>query len=199
MAWAPDYVTDADLKAFMRIGDTVDDVEIALAIATASRAVDDHCNRQFGVVAVAEQRLYTARPDHERGWWVVGIDDLQTVTDLAVVITDVGTSTDFVKEPVNAAAKGRPWTRLAIDATSSVVPTGEPHEVAATGRWGWTAVPTVVKQATLLQASRFMVRRDSPYGIAGSPDQGSELRLLARLDPDVAVSLRGLVRTRAVG
>jgi len=60
--------------------------------------------------------------------------------------------------------------------------------------WGWSAVPVPVKEATYLQASRFHSRRDSPYGIAGSPDQGSELRLLSRVDPDVAVSLSDFVR-----
>jgi hypothetical protein len=37
MAWAPDYVTDDELKAYLRIGDDVDDDQIALAIAAAAR------------------------------------------------------------------------------------------------------------------------------------------------------------------
>ena len=63
------------------------------------------------------------------------------------------------------------------------------RELAITGLWGWPAVPTSVKVATLLQASRFAIRRDSPYGIAGSPSEGSELRLLAAVDPDVKVAI----------
>ena len=58
-----------------------------------------------------------------------------------------------------------------------------------TARWGWAAVPSTIKQATLLQASRLLARRDAPFGIAGSPDVGSEIRLLARVDPDVAVAV----------
>jgi hypothetical protein len=46
----------------------------------------------------------------------------------------------------------------------------------------------------MLQASRFYARRDSPYGVAGSPDLGSEVRLLSKVDPDVAVSLADYVR-----
>jgi hypothetical protein len=99
---------------------------------------------------------------------------------------------------VNAAAEGKPWTRLLVDADSAVVPTGAEYEVAATVIWGWTAFPKAVTLAARLQASRFHSRRDSPYGVAGSPDTGSEMRLLARVDPDVGVSLRGLVRPRAV-
>ena len=46
-------------------------------------------------------------------------------------------------------------------------------------------VPDGVKVATLLQAARYFKRRESPYGIAGSPEMGSEMRLRAELDPDV--------------
>jgi len=197
MAWAPDYVTDVELKAYLRISDTGDDAELAVVATASSRAIDLHTNRQFGKVAAAEQRLYTARYDHERCRWVIDIDDLMTTTDLVILVGGVAL-TDYVKEPVNAAAKGRPWTRLVVDKDSAVVPTGEEYEVAGTAIWGWTAVPNSVKLAARLQASRFHSRRDSPYGIAGSPDAGSEMRLLSRVDPDVGVSLRSFVRPRAV-
>lgn len=49
------------------------------------------------------------------------------------------------------------------------------------------AVPASINLATLIQAARFVKRRDAPFGVAGSPDMGNELRLLARLDPDVLV------------
>lgn len=198
MAWAPDYTTAVALKDFVRVADTVDDAEIAVAITTASRAIDDHCNRQFGVVALAEARLYTARYDYDRCRWVVDIDDLMSTAGLAVTVAGVA-MTGFVKEPVNAAQKARPWTRLLVDAHPAVVPTGDEYEVSVTALWGWSAFPVPVVQATQLQASRFLARRDSPYGVAGTPDQGGELRLLSRVDPDVGVSLRSYRRARAVG
>jgi hypothetical protein len=43
--------------------------------------------------------------------------------------------------------------------------------------------------ATKIQASRLFVRRQSPFGIAGSPEIGT-VRLGSRLDPDVEVLLR---------
>ena len=52
-------------------------------------------------------------------------------------------------------------------------------------------VPSSVKLAVLLQASRWVKRREAPFGIAGSPEMGNELRLLAKLDPDVMVLLAG--------
>lgn len=198
MAWAPDYVTSTDLAGYLRIDDLDDDVEAALAITAASRAVDETTNRQFGLIDAPEARIYTARPDYDRGFWVVDVDDLQTVTGLVVTV-DGETLTTYVKEPVNAASKARPWTRLAFTADSELTPSGDRHEISVTARWGWTSVPVPVQQATLLQASRLFKRRDAPFGVAGSPEMGSELRLLAKVDPDVAVTLRGLSRPRAVG
>lgn len=195
MAWAPDYVSADELAEYMRIGDGGDAIELAVAATSAARAVDDHCNRQFGLVAAPEQRFYTAWPDYERGRWIVDVDDFMITTGLAILIDGVAL-TDYDKEPINAAAEGKPWTRLAVKSASAVQPTGEDHEVAATVRWGWTTVPVPVRQASFLQGSRFHSRRDSPYGVAGSPQAGSELRLLSKLDADVAVGLRGLVRTR---
>lgn len=200
MAWAPDYLTTTQVKDFRRIdpADTLDDVEIAVAISAASRAIDDHCNRQFGLTAAPEERFYTAWYDYDRGRWVVDVDDFMTTTGL-VVSVDGTALTTFTKEPLNAAALGRPWERLVFDETPDVYPTGVLAEVSAVARWGWTAVPTQVVQATHLQVNRLMSRRDAPFGVAGSPEQGSEIRLLARLDPDVAVSLKGLRRARRVG
>lgn len=199
MAWAPDYCTSAELKSFLRISDTVDDNELGFAITAASRAIDTDANRQFGVVAAAEERFYTARWDQVRRRWIVDIDDLMSTTNFAAITVDtegvtVGTIDDYVLEPRNAAAKSRPWTSMMIRPNSTNKPTAARDEVSVTAIWGWTAVPVPVKQATLLQASRFFARRNSPFGIAGSPDIGSELRLLARVDADVSVSLNAYRR-----
>lgn len=48
-------------------------------------------------------------------------------------------------------------------------------------------VPSGVRLACLLQASRWYKRRDAAFGVLGSPDMGNMTRLLAKLDPDVAV------------
>jgi len=188
MAWAPDYVTSNELKAYLRITDTDDDAQIGLAIAAASRAVDTHCGRQFGSVTPIEERFYTARWDRRRRRWLAEIDDIMTTVSLTV---EAGgwAITEYQLEPSNAEFKGRPWTHLVVDPSSAVFPTGETDALAVTGTWGWAAVPSTIKQATLMQGSRFFARRNSPYGVAGSPDDGSEMRLLSRVDPDVGVAL----------
>ena len=188
MAWAPDYVTAVDLKAYLRISDTTDDAQIAFAITAASRAVDRACNRQFGLVAAPEARTYTARWDKDRCRYVVDIDDLMTATGLTITVA-AGAVTVFAKQPGNAAVVGQPWTRIVVDPTSTAKPTLKEDDVTVTAKFGWTTVPVAVQQATLLQASRLFMRRQAPFGVAGSPEMGSELRLLAKVDPDVAVVL----------
>ena len=59
-----------------------------------------------------------------------------------------------------------------------------------TANWGWNIIPSAIVNANLIQASRFLKRRDSPFGIAGSPEMGNEMRLLAKLDPDVMLLLQ---------
>lgn len=194
MAWAPDYVTLSKLKNFVRVNDTADDEELALDVTAASRAVDRFCGRQFGLAGSAVERYYTARYDRERRRWFVPIDDLMDSTGLVVTIDPDGsatTTTAYRLLPRNAAADDRPWTELHILPSSPVTPDGTEGGVKIAANWGWSAVPAAVEKATLLQASRLSVRRDAPLGVAGSPEVGSEIRLLAKLDPDVQMLLYG--------
>jgi hypothetical protein len=52
-------------------------------------------------------------------------------------------------------------------------------------------VPSSVKLACQLQASRWYKRQDAPFGVLGSPEFGNYSRLLSQLDPDVEVMLGG--------
>lgn len=193
MAWAPDYIDTAQFAEFVRITDDVDDAVIALAITSAARAIDAATNRQFGTAT--GERLYTAYPDYDLGRWVIVVDDIQAVDELVVLVDGVEL-TDYRMDPPNAVADGKAWTRIVVGKDSAVQPTGEDMEISATGPWGWTTVPVPVELANHLQANRFINRRDAWAGVAGSPDSGSEIRLLKQLDPDVRMSLTGYVRPR---
>lgn len=196
MTWAPDYLEVEELANYLSITDDADDDELAVAIGGASRSIDAHCNRQFGKVDAPEERRY---PVYRRGGrWVADIDDLMSTTGLAIASTS-GAVTGHELEPFNAAQRGRPWTRLVLTRDATNQPTDGDPWLDITAPWGWSAFPSGVTLACRLQASRFHKRRVSPFGVAGSPGEGSEIRLLARLDPDVAVSLRAFRRPRKVG
>lgn len=207
MAWKPDYCTAAELKTHLRITDTDDDTPLGVAITAASRAIDQACNRQFGSVSPAVARYYSFDPcqsaymyDTFRGRLGLEIDDLMSTTNLVVkfdldddgIFEETVDSGDYNLFPWNAAADSRPWTRLVL-ATGVAFPT-QLRGVEITALWGWSAVPAVVKDAALIQSARFFQRRNATFGIAGSPDLGNEMRLLAKVDPDVAVLLSSVVR-----
>lgn len=186
MTWAPDYVEVADLASYLHIDDRADDAFLATWVTTVSRNIDDHCGRQFGQVDAAEERYYTPVYDRHECASFVDIDDLQDITDLTVEDSSGVAVTDYVLLPRNAAAKGRPYEQLRLaDFTG---------EIAVSARWGWSAVPAAVKAGVFLQGARLAARRDSPFGISGSPQEQGEIRLLAQLDPDFRTSLKPLCR-----
>lgn len=201
-----DYVTVAQLKAQLRIADTTDDAAVQIAVTSASRAVDQYCKRQFGITGSAVARLYTYEGAKIQNRPAVAVDDLQDLTTGPAVFQYDATGTgSYIQTPVlgvdidlwpwNAAADNVPYTHIVqrLVNTSFFIPYWT-RGVKITANFGWSTVPVQVVQATLIQAARFFVRRDSAYGVAGSPDLGSELRLLTQLDPDVQTMLRTVKR-----
>ncbi|NUO56028.1 MAG: phage gp6-like head-tail connector protein [Hamadaea sp.] len=167
----------------MDVEDAVDDYAIGLAITAASRAVDRHCGRQFGKTDTPVARVFQGFWDYGSGGYAVDTLDFMTTVGLVVEGSAVIPSSAYTLTPRNAEADGRPYDRILLASGGRV------GDVTVTATWGWTVVPKAVEQATAIQALRFLKRKDSPFGVAGSPDAGSELRLLAKVDPDVAVAL----------
>src|ERR1700746_1551919 len=112
MAWQPDYCTVAELKSFLRIPDSDDDTQIAIAITAASRAIDTYCNRQVGQVAAPEARIYTAEWIKDEYLYVVEMDDCQNISGMTVMVDTVvpltfnQAITSFRLFPFNASQKG---------------------------------------------------------------------------------------------
>lgn len=185
------YVSLADLKGFVGITDTVDDVTLQRALDASEEQVNAYTGRRFTADGAAVVRYYDAL---DAG--TVAIDPLSSTTDLAVAVdrdgdgifeTTLTVDTNFRLAPYNASVLAAPWTSL-VALTGTSFPAG-PRRIRVTGRWGYPAVPASIKQATLIQASRLWKRKESPFGVAGSPEFGNELRLLAALDPDVQALL----------
>ncbi len=200
MPWAPDYVTPEELAAYVHTDVEEDRIELTVACTAGSRAVDRVTYRQFGQTT-AEARFYTPQWSVKRGQWVIECDDLFAVpTQIDVDTAGDGTYTTSVDLagavmlPANNPAKGRPYERVALRSGLSVFRPLCAESARLTALWGWSEVPTAVSLGARLQASRFFARRNSPYGVAGSPDQGSEIRLLAKADPDVIMAVKSYRR-----
>lgn len=175
------YASLALFKAYVRTESTDEDEILGLALASASRAIDRATNRTFSLALTdLEERYFTA----ERG--IARIDDLMDPTGLIVSYDSAQDQTysttldaaDYYLAPIGALTHGKPYTHIYLR-------TGLSGGIKVSALWGWDAIPLGIQQACLLQASRIWARRNSPYGIAGSPELGNEIRLLSKLDPDV--------------
>lgn len=197
MVWAPNYITPEDLANYVRTDVESDRLELQSACTSASRAIDIATYRQFGSVS-SQVRYYTPKWSTKRGQWVIECDDVFSVPTLiefdtagdGTYSTTIDTAT-AVMLPANNVAEGLPYERVALRNATSLLSTLGPDSARLTAPWGWTdGFPETIVLAAKLQASRFFARRDSPFGIAGSPDQGNEVRLQARADPDVRLSVK---------
>jgi hypothetical protein len=182
------YCSLADVKASLRITDTIDDALIENSINSASRLIDQYCNRYFYSSAAGEVRYYQAN-DGFTCW----IDDAQSISALETAVTDptifdttwgVG---DYQVLPANRTANGGYYPITAITATDNYLfPVwADMALVKVTGQFGWSSVPDPIKFACIIQASRLFKRLESPLGVAGVSDMGI-MRVGSNIDGDVA-------------
>lgn len=196
MAISQGYATLAQVKAALRITDSVDDSLLEMAIESASRAIDQYTARNFYNAGTAVR--YYAPSDSLN----VEIDDmislvsLQTMSDDEQVYDTTWASDDYQLEPLNGIVDGisQPYNHIRAVGDYTYLTLAGEATVKVTGVWGWSAVPIQVTQATVIQASRIFKRLDSPLGII-SGELGS-MRVGSRLDPDVAQLVDSLRKIR---
>ena len=194
MAITNGYVTRAEVQNALGLGTATlvpDSEEIDQVITSVSRAIDDYCGRFF--YSVAGTVTFTAND-----YLYLPIGDWSAVTSIKTDEDNDGTpevtltaGTDY-RLATNKVVPGWPYTAIQITSFGShTLPLGvtEGVEVIGTRGWGANAVPAPVTAGALLQVCRIHARRQSPYGVAGSPE-GGIVRLLSRLDPDVELMLR---------
>ena len=185
MAITNGYATLLDVKAALRITDSMDDTLLETAIESASRMIDGFTARTFSNAGTAVRNFAATDAIN------LIIDDAITVTKVESTdeIGDTYTewaATDYQLEPVNGRADGLyyPYTGIRAVNTYSWPVVDYQALVKITGTWGWASVPTAVKQATIIQSSRLFKRLDSPLGVLGMGDMG-QIRVSRYLDPDV--------------
>ena len=189
MAIVNGYCTLAALKAALRITDTLDNDLLEVAIESASREIDGYCERVFYSTSAtriyAPQNIYLVETDD-----IVSVTSVKTSTDGLTFDTTLA-STDYQLEPLNGISGGLSTPFTQIRAVGDYLwPAYSPQtifhleaSVQVVGVFGWSAVPTAIKQATIILAMRLFKRLDSPLGIAGFGDMG-QMRV-GRFDPDV--------------
>lgn len=181
MAITDGYATLDELKGRLDILDSDTDAVLSQVIEAASRAIDGWCGRHF----YAETATKTVTAEYAGAVFLP--DDLISLTTL---VTDdsadrtygtTWTTDDYDLEPDS----GPPYTSILVSPVGSYAfPTGR-RGVRITGSWGYAATaPHAIREACLLVASRYYLRKDAPFGVTGSPDVG-QLQTISRIDPDV--------------
>jgi hypothetical protein len=193
MAITNGYCSLADLKAALRVSDSIDDSLLELAIESASREIDGYCERVF--YSTSATRVYAPT-----NVFTVTTDDIISVTTLksssdGVTYDITWETSDYQLEPLNNVAGGlvgSPFTRIRAtgDYLMPSFSVGTFYEgealIQVVGVFGWSAVPAAIRQATVILAMRLFKRLDAPLGMI-SNDLGS--MRVGKFDPDVEALL----------
>jgi len=188
-----DYASLSELKSAMRITDNVDDTALQQVLTSASRFVDQYCQRDFTVASGTATRDYVP----SGRWEALPIDDATSIVSVkidedldqsySVTLRDI----DYQPEPVNRQVSDNDWayTRL-VPIEDGYWPVWEGRAtVRVEATFGWPEVPNPVKTATIIQAARLFTRFDSPLGVAGFGEMGA-MRVSFKADPDVQMLLQ---------
>jgi len=182
------YATLAQVKAALRITDTVDDTLLEMARVSASNLIDGYTGRTFTPSGTVT-RVFAPADDY-----VLQTDD---IAGTAVTITSstgadgvfdvTWKTTDYQLEPLNGVSNGQavPFTRIRAIQDYLWPTAGGEATVRVRGVFGFPSIPLVITQAAVLQSSRIFTRLQSPLGVAGFGEMGV-VRVTRALDPDVA-------------
>ena len=196
------YCTLAQLRARLGLGstDTASDTILSYVLEGVSREIDRYCGRFFYQTASGQIRYYTGQT---QDWLetddIVSVSDLSTDVTLSRTYTWQWLVTDYDLEPYNAPLEPEPapYTSIRITPRSTkIFWPGENKAVRVTGVFGWPAVPSVVREAVLLQSIRLFKRKDAPFGVAGSAEMG-QMIVIPKLDPDLQLLVDGLKKSTA--
>jgi hypothetical protein len=165
MALGDTYATLAELKTHVGIpvDEDMKDEVLQWALDSASREIENCCERQFNKTTTASQRTYRLSCDS------VEVDDFWT-TDGLVIDGNAYAADDYDLWPLNGTVNGVPgWPYGEIVSYGRHLPD---DRVTVTAQWGWDAVPAPVKQACLMLAAKNYKLADSPLGVAGFGEFG---------------------------
>lgn len=201
MALGDTYITSALLKSYMGIEINTYDVQIADAVSSASREIEDYCHRQFNSASTVSARLFRPNGSH-----LLAVDDFSTTVGLIVESDEDGdgvfettwATTDYELTPLNGVVNGQegwPFWNIRATGINRRFRYNPRANVRVTAKWGWAAVPTPVIQSAYILASDTFQLKDSRLGVAGSDQFGQIVRV--RDNQTAASKLRYYVRQKA--
>lgn len=148
MAFGDPYATVADfVTSAQRELSATEIASVSALLDAASRVVENFTGRQFNKgTAVSARRFRAVDPQR------LPVDDFYTTTGLAITANSTAWAVaDVEARPWDGIYKGQPgWPFSELIAVSKIWPgPSRTPKVTITANWGWAAVPTAIKQATL--------------------------------------------------
>jgi hypothetical protein len=151
------YATLNDFKAWVAVRgisgmvstDASDDTAIEIIIESASRHLDNQTGRRFYPDTNNGTYYYQAKDAY-----CVDLPDFASIATVSVdynntrTYTDL-TSTDWDATPDNYSAEGKPITGIALSPLSAQFFPTQRKGIKITGKRGWLAAPTDIKNACL--------------------------------------------------
>jgi hypothetical protein len=181
MALGDPYVELERLKDYLKIKPEKieQDENLQDAINSASGEIEKHCNRQFNRTETASARIY--EPDDA---YTVAVDDFWSTTGLLVEVDTSGDgsfstvvpASDYEVYPRNGVVDGQVgWPYYELQFVNGTFPIYHRRKgiVRVTAKWGWSAVPEAVRQATVIIAAETFQLKDAPFGTAGMDQFGN--------------------------
>lgn len=181
MALGDPYVQLAALKAYLKLKPThiEQDDNIQDAINASSGEIEKHCNRQFNRADTATARVYVPGDCYS-----VTVDDFWSTDGLVVEVDTYGDgsfstvvpASDYELYPMNGVVDGQTgWPYYEINFVNLELPIHHRRKgvVRVTAKWGWSAVPEAVRQATVIIAAETYQLKDAPFGTAGMDQFGN--------------------------
>jgi hypothetical protein len=186
MAITRGYCTLAEVKAALRLTDSIDDTLIENSVEGASRRIDGYCGRFFYQTTNAVKFFAS---DAYR----LAVPDMSSDTGLVVQTDDNGDgtfettwtlNTDYILEPTDNDLQSRPYRRITATGGKTFPMFYIPQDagVQVTATWGWPSIPDDVREACVLLSMRQFARYNAALGVMAFGDMAVSVR---SVDPDV--------------
>lgn len=165
----------------MALTDTADDSEIHFACFTASRTIENECERTFWRTATETVRYFAANTA-----WLIRLGPFNDLVSTSAIASDnaldglYATSwlaTDYQLRPINTSgSETRPYTEIHSLTNRFPLAYAAWHRtelIKVTGVFGWPRVPYPIKMATLMLAEEIFKGKDAAFGVAGFGEFGA--------------------------
>ena len=182
-----------DLDGWAVGDDTTRDAVMEGQVQAISRVIDGITGHEFYATS-SEDRYYTAQSPR-----LCYVDDLVSIatglyTDLNADLTYATTwaATDYLLMPLNAVAKGWPYSWIELSPTGNYTfPTGI-RGVKITTAFGFCATgsqPDEITEACCLMVEQLFKRKDAIFGVTGPMGMSFALKVTMMNDPTIMTLL----------